>query len=80
MSAASGVAVRALLAVLAYLLALAAVAVCAFFAVIVLAGPHAGLLPRPLEVLVLMLGWAAVLVVPMLVARTAWRWLGRRAR
>ena len=46
--------------------------------VLVLAGPHGGLLPRSFETLVLVLGWALVLVVPPMAARMAWRRLGRR--
>lgn len=64
---------RWFLAALAYFVSLVVVAVCAFFVVIVLAGPHAGLLPQPLEVLVLLLGWTCVLIVPVWVARWVWR-------
>lgn len=60
---------RWFLAALAYFVSLVVVAVCAFFVVIVLAGPHAGLLPRPFEVLVLVAGWASVLIVPVLVTQ-----------
>lgn len=71
---------RLLLTALAYILALAVVALISFFAVIVLAGPHAGLLPPPLEVVVLIAGWLTVLVLPLLAARALWRWLGRTRR
>lgn len=70
---------RLLLTIGAYLGALAIVAAAAFFAVIVLAGPHGGLLPRALEGAVLVVGWLAVLVVPAWVAWTVWR-RGRAAR
>jgi hypothetical protein len=66
------VTVRLLLTVLAYLASLAAVAVAAFFGVIVLAGPHGGLLPRSAEPVVLAFGWLAVLLVPAWVARAVW--------
>ena len=69
--------VRIVLSLIAYLVVLAAVAVFAFFAVIVLAGPHAGLLPAWLEAVVLGLGWLAVLLLPVLAARAVWRRLGR---
>lgn len=64
---------RVLLTLAAYLGTLAVVSVAAFFIVIVLAGPHAGLLPHPLEVLVLVAGWLAVLGVPLWMARVVWR-------
>lgn len=64
------------LTLLAWLLVLAAVAALALVIVIVVAGPHAGLLPRPLEAVVLAAGWLAVLVLPVLVARAVWRRLG----
>ena len=71
---------RIVLSLIAYVVALAAVAVIAFFAVIFLAGPHAGLLPGWLEAVVLGLGWLAVLLLPVLAARTVWRRLGRPRR
>lgn len=64
---------RVLRTLLVYLLALILVAALAFAVVIVLAGPHAGLLPGPVEVVVLGLGWLSVAVVPVLVARRVWR-------
>ena len=64
---------RVLFTLAAYLGTLAVVAVAAFFIVIVLAGPHAGLLPQALEVPVLVVGWLAVLGVPLWAARTVWR-------
>lgn len=59
--------------VAAYAVSLAAVAAVSFLIVLVLAGPHAGLLPSWLEAVVLGLGWLAVLVLPVLVARAVWR-------
>lgn len=64
---------RLLLTIGAYLATLAVVAAAAFLAVIVLAGPHGGLLPRALEGAVLVIGWLAVLVVPAWVAWAVWR-------
>jgi len=50
-----------------------------FVIVIFVAGPHAGLLPAPLEAIVLAAGWLAVLIMPVLAARVAWRRLGKPA-
>ncbi|HEX5803090.1 MAG TPA: hypothetical protein VFY24_08700, partial [Azospira sp.] len=61
----------------AYIVSLAITAAVSFFAVLVLAGPHAGLLPSWLEPVVLGMGWLAVLVVPVLAARVVWHRLGR---
>jgi lauroyl/myristoyl acyltransferase len=47
--------------------------------VIFLAGPHAGVLPQWAEAVVLGLGWLAVFVLPVLVARRLWRRLGTTA-
>jgi hypothetical protein len=62
---------------LAYLLALAVVACIAFVVVIVLAGPHSGLLPFWLEGVVGAAGWLSVLVLPILLARKVWRRFAR---
>lgn len=59
--------------IFSYLFALAVTVPVAFFAVIILAGPHSGLLPSWLEAIVLALGWLAVLLVPVLVARRVWQ-------
>jgi hydrogenase-4 membrane subunit HyfE len=53
------------------------IAVITFFMVIFLAGPHSGLLPSWLEGAVLVLGWLAVLIMPVLVARRVWRHFGK---
>ena len=66
------------LTALAYLMTLILVAVTAFYLVIILAGPHGGLLSRSFETVVLVLGWLLVLVVPILVARLAWYRLSER--
>ena len=60
-----------------YIVSLAVVAIVSFFTVLVLAGPHAGILPSWLEAVILAIGWLAVLVLPVLVARLAWRRYGR---
>ena len=64
---------RALLSLVAYVISLILTAGISFVVVIFLAGPHAGLLPHWLEVVVLCLGWLAILVVPFLAARKVWR-------
>jgi hypothetical protein len=63
---------RFLLTALAYLLSVVAVAALAFVVVLFVAGPHAGLLPHWLEVVVIVLGWLAILVLPALAARLVW--------
>jgi uncharacterized membrane protein YuzA (DUF378 family) len=60
------------LTALAFVVSLLVVGVVAFFVVIFLAGPHADILPQPLEVLVGIAGWLAVLVLPILSARSVW--------
>ena len=64
---------RFLVTSLAFVASLIPTAVAAFFAVIFLAGPHGGVLPPSLHTATLLLGWLCVLVVPLLVARWAWR-------
>jgi hypothetical protein len=72
--------VRTLLVVAAtYLGALVLVTPIIFAIVILLAGPHAGLLPQPLEVAVMITGWLAVLILPALAARAVWKKLDRNA-
>lgn len=61
-----------------YVLSLAATAALALVVVMLLAGPHTGLLPQWMEQAVLALGWLAVLGVPVLVtSRVHRRWGGR---
>jgi hypothetical protein len=67
---------RYVLAAAAFLVTLGAVAVTTLLIVIVLAGPHSDILPMPLQILLYLLAWAAVLVVPVLAARAAWRYTG----
>ena len=62
---------------LTYLLALVVVACIAFVVVIVLAGPHSGLLPSWLEAVVGAAGWLAVLVLPVILAHKVWRRFSR---
>ena len=62
----------------AFLIALAATAAVAFFAVLLLAGPHGGVLPSPLHTATLVLGWLVVVIVPILASRWAWRRLDPR--
>lgn len=64
---------RLLLAVVTYFGVLVFVAVIAFFLVIFLAGPHAGLLPHTLEVIVIVLSWLSVIVLPVWAAWMVWR-------
>lgn len=52
--------------------ALVVIPLCAL-AVLYLAGPHGGLLPPFLSPYVLGLGWLTVIVVPLVIARLAWR-------
>lgn len=59
--------------VFAYLFALAVTIPLAFFAVLILAGPHGGLLPDWLGGPVLILAWFAVLALPPWVAYRVWR-------
>jgi hypothetical protein len=65
---------------LTYVLALVVVACIAFVVVIVLAGPHAGLLPSWLEAVVASAGWLAVLALPIILARKVWRRFARNER
>lgn len=74
---ARGHAARALLVAVAYLAALAVVGVVAFFGVLVLAGPHGGLLPSRWSGPALGLAWVLVAVLPLLAARWTWRQLAR---
>ena len=64
---------RIIVTAVSYVISLALVAALSFLLVLVLAGPHAGLLPSWLEVVVLGLGWLAVLVLPILSACAVWR-------
>lgn len=67
---------RLLLTLVAAVLSFAVTGVAAFFAVLLLAGPHGGLLPAAFQPVVLVVGWVLVGTVPIVVARWAWRRLG----
>lgn len=69
---------RLLLTLVAYCAAFVVVAVLAVVLVLLLAGPHAGLLPQPAETGVLLLGWLALLGGPLWVARRVWKRLAKR--
>lgn len=75
----NGTAARVAVTLLTYLAALVCVAVVCGALVLVVAGPHAGILPGWLEAVVLGLGWLLVLVVPMWVAHEVWRRLRQTA-
>ena len=64
---------RILLVIATYCGTLAVVSVIAFFAVILLAGPHGGLLPRAYASFVLIVGCIAVITLPLWAAWTVWR-------
>jgi hypothetical protein len=59
-----------------FLLALAITAPVLFFGVLIVAGPHSGLLPHFLEVIVLILGWITLIAFPAWIAQKVWRRLG----
>ena len=62
-----------LVALIAFFVLLVSTAVTVFFAVIFLAGPHGGVLPRSLHTATLALGWFCVIVIPLVGARWVWR-------
>lgn len=64
---------RVAIAALAYLVSLAVFAPLLFFAVMILAGPHSSMLPSRLQPAVMVLGWVALTVLPVMTARTMWR-------
>lgn len=68
---------RFLGAFLAFAVALTVTAAMVFFGVLVLAGPHGGVLPPSLHTATLALAWLVVVVVPILIARSVWRRLAR---
>ena len=69
---------RAFLAALTYITSLLVVGGVILVIVLVVAGPHSGLLPRWLESVVLALGWIAVFLVPMVPTHWVWRRLAPR--
>ncbi|HKY92953.1 MAG TPA: hypothetical protein VJM11_18015 [Nevskiaceae bacterium] len=66
------------IAAFAYLGSLLVIGAATLFVVLVVAGPHAGLLPQPLEIVAVLAGWVIVLVAPAYVARSVWRRLDHR--
>lgn len=70
---------RILLTALAFLLSLAVVVPAMFFAALVLAGPHADVLPSWLSPVALVAAWVAAIGLPAWLARLAWRRLARKA-
>jgi membrane protein DedA with SNARE-associated domain len=60
-----------------FFVALAVTAAVTLFAVLLLAGPHGGVLPSSLHSATLVLGWLVVAIVPIFAGRWAWRWLAR---
>jgi hypothetical protein len=69
---------RAFLTGLTYVVSLLIVAAISLGIVLIVAGPHSGLLPGWLEGVVLALGWAAIFLVPVLPTRWVWRRLASR--
>jgi hypothetical protein len=63
---------RILLTTLAVLISGVLTAIVMFFAVLVLAGPHGGVLPRSFHKVTLALGWLVVFAVPVFVGRWTW--------
>ena len=64
--------------IVTFLAALIVVGTASYFAVLLLAGPHGGLLPQPLQAVTIVLGWVAVVMGPFFAARAVWKRLGRR--
>lgn len=64
-----------LLTGLTWLVTLALTGALTFGAVLLVAGPHAGLLPPGMEAVVIAAGWLFVLVVPVWISHRAWRHL-----
>ena len=64
---------RILLTAAAFALSLAAVGFAAFFAALVLAGPHSSYASGAGGVVVIAIAWLLVLLVPALLARLVWR-------
>lgn len=64
---------RYLATAVTFLVTFAGVAAAAVVTVLVFAGPHSDILPKPLQVLVYVLAWVVVLAVPFIAARAVWR-------
>lgn len=65
-------------AAIAFIATLWVTGMAAVFALIAVVGPHSGPASKPVEILTYGLGGAAVLVLPLLAARAAWRRTGAR--
>ena len=59
---------RILATAFAYVVSLVVMATIALVAILLLAGPHAGVVGSPMETVVLVIGWLAVLGLPAFVA------------
>ena len=68
---------KVLLTALAALISLVVTAGVALACVLVLAGPHSDILPSWLQVVVFILGWVAVIGVPIAAGAFTWRRLHR---
>ena len=66
-----------LVTAVAVLISIVVTAGVALAVVLVFAGPHSDILPAWLQGVVFVLGWAAVIAVPILVGKTTWRHLNR---
>ena len=64
---------RVLIAFIAWSAAFAVLSPIVFFGTVLLAGPHSSMLPSAVQPAVWLLGWAAVLLLPVLAVRMAWR-------
>jgi molybdate transport system substrate-binding protein len=70
---------RLILTALAWLVSAAVLAPICFFGAIILAGPHSSMLPSLMQPVVLLYFWVVFLAGPIVLARFAWRRLGRAA-
>ena len=68
---------RVIATAIAYFLSLTVVAYVMLIVMVIVAGPHAGLLQSWLEQVVIVLGWVVIFVIPIPVARKVWRRFGR---
>lgn len=64
---------RLAIAFVVWLLVAATLATVMFILVWVVAGPHSGLLPRPLEIAVWVAGYAVILIMPLVTAVFVYR-------
>ena len=69
---------RWVLTLLAWLAAVAVIAPVTVLITVVLAGPHSSMLPSVIQPAVLLSGWLAVIVGPVIVARAVFARLRRR--